>query len=263
MKRRILVCSKVLGSGLQWLCVGVWIPGVHLASTASTWPSLMVGNDAKWLFSCWMLLWQSEVALFLTIAGAEVLDVSNSFELSLTSEAHQDTVSQELEEYWLPHKNETCEPYVIKQYNNQAKVQQSLWLSGVEEPSSLILRSWISRKRANMAGAWDKAVKIYWRSQSYFLEMQLKFVSQKGNYLVQTKTYIRQRVLPCHRGCRLLQERRLAAEWYIEHEAAVLIKQHTDLQTTQVRTMAGIWKETTAISVTFQDRTKRTIASCP
>lgn len=90
-----------------------------------------------------MLLWQSEVALFSTIAGAEVLDASSSFELGLTSEAHQDTVSQELEEYWLPHKNETCEPYVIKQYNKQAKIQQSLWLLGgwranlldYEEPS--------------------------------------------------------------------------------------------------------------------------------
>lgn len=66
----------------------------------------------------------------MTIAGAEVLDASNSFELSLTSEAYQDAVSQEFEEYWLPHKNETCELYVIKQYNNQAKMQQNLWLSG-------------------------------------------------------------------------------------------------------------------------------------
>lgn len=65
-----------------------------------------------------MLLWQLEVALLVTIAGDEVLDASNSFELSLTSEAHQDDVSQEFEEYWLPHKNELCEPYVIKQYNN-------------------------------------------------------------------------------------------------------------------------------------------------
>lgn len=128
-KRRSLVCSKALGSGLQWLRVGVGTPCVLLASTASMWFSVMAGNDAKWLFS-WMLLWQSEVALFLTIAGAEVLDASNSFELSLTSEAYQDAVSQEFEEYWLPHKNETCELYVIKQYNNQAKMQQNLWLSG-------------------------------------------------------------------------------------------------------------------------------------
>lgn len=65
-----------------------------------------------------MLLQQSEVALFLIIADAEVLNASNSFELSLTSEAHQDAVSQEFEEYWLSHKNEACEPYAIKQYNN-------------------------------------------------------------------------------------------------------------------------------------------------
>lgn len=77
-----------------------------------------------------MLLWQLEVALLFTIAGDEVLDASNSFELSLTSETHQDAVSQEFEEYRLPHKNELCEPYVIKQYNNEAKTQHSLWLSG-------------------------------------------------------------------------------------------------------------------------------------
>lgn len=61
-----------------------------------------------------MLLHHSEVALFLTIAGSELLDASNSFELSLTSAAHQDAASQEFEEYWLRSKNETCEPHVIK-----------------------------------------------------------------------------------------------------------------------------------------------------
>lgn len=55
------------------------------------------------------------MTLFLTIAGSELLDASNSFELSLTSAAHQDAASQEFEEYWLRSKNETCEPHVIKQ----------------------------------------------------------------------------------------------------------------------------------------------------
>ena len=111
-KRRSLVCSKMLGSGLWWLCMDVWTLCVLLASTTSTWLSVIVGNDAKWLFS-WMLLWQLEVPLFLTVADTEVLDSSNSFELRLTSGAHQDTVSPKFEEYWLPHKNETCEPDVI------------------------------------------------------------------------------------------------------------------------------------------------------
>lgn len=61
-----------------------------------------------------MLLQQSEVVLFLTIASAEILDAPSSSELGLTSEAHQDTVSQQFEEYWLPHKKTTCELYVIK-----------------------------------------------------------------------------------------------------------------------------------------------------
>lgn len=66
----------------------------------------------------------------MTIAGAEILNASSISELGLTSEAHQDSVSQQFEEYWLPHKKATCELYVIKQYNRQAKIQQSLWLSG-------------------------------------------------------------------------------------------------------------------------------------
>lgn len=62
-----------------------------------------------------MLLHHSEVALFLTIAGSGLLGASNSFEFCLISVAHQDAATQEFEEYWLPHKKETYEPYVIKQ----------------------------------------------------------------------------------------------------------------------------------------------------
>lgn len=50
---------------------------------------------------------------------------------------------------------------------------------GVEEPISLIMRSWVSRKRANVAGTWGEAVKTHWSSQSYFLAMQFEFASQR------------------------------------------------------------------------------------
>lgn len=189
-KRRSLVCSKVLGSGLQWLCVDVWTPCVLLPSTASMWPSVIVGNDAKWLFS-WMLLQQLEVALFSTIAGAEVLDASNSFELSLTSEAHQDALSQEFEEYWLPQKMKHVNHMSLNSTITRQKCSRVCGCQGVEEASSLILRSWVSRKRANMAGTWEKAVKIYWRSQSYFFWKCHENLPAKGSYLIQTKTYIR------------------------------------------------------------------------
>lgn len=120
----------------------------------------------------------------------------------------------------------------------RGKGSRVLDCQGFEKPNSLILRSWVFRKTANMVGTWEKAVKIYWMSQSYFLEMPLKFASLRKLPNADSKLQ-RQTVLSCHRGCHYQ-----TGEWQQNRTLSMELphKLHTDLQTPQVRTMACIWK---------------------
>lgn len=87
-----------------------------------------------------------------------------------------------------------------------------------EKPNSLILRSWLFRKTANMSGTWEKVVRIYWMSQSYFLEMPLRFASQRKLPNSDSKLHKADSAVMPQRMS--LQDRRVAKEWNIEHGGA-------------------------------------------
>lgn len=113
---------------------------------------------------------------------------------------------------------------------SRQKYNRACGCQGVEEPISLIMRSWDFTKRANVAGCETKLWKssgaariILWQCNSNLPAIE--------NCLIQTETYRRWTELSCCRGCRLLPEKKLEAEWYTGHGAAVLIKQHRSTTT--------------------------------
>lgn len=149
---------------------------------------------------------------------------------------------------------------------SRQKYNRACGCQGVEEPISLIMRSWDFTKRANVAGCETKLWKYSGAARIILWQCNLNLPAI-GNCLIQTETYRRWTELSCCRGCRLLPEKKLEAEWYTGHGAAVLIKQHRSTTTQGQWLVFGKAFENHSNSYHFPRAspawTKRTIAPRP